>query len=163
VAGQRSSTAGLPLFGAWLIGGHVPRVFWGLFIGKIRLHLPPLSPGWWSHDRSALVQRFGIQYAAGGGRPIGTPAMAGLLTGQPRLVVIFVTLGVKFFPDGLLFPFPPIADRIDRRLTVYALAVGAQPLGDISGSMVTVRRLCTAQPAEITGSNFGRSDRRLFA
>lgn len=48
----------------------------------------------------ALV-RVGIQYAAGGVPLMGKPEFGSLAMWLPALVVIFVTLGVKFFTKGL--------------------------------------------------------------
>jgi len=64
----------------------------------------------------ALV-KVGIQYAAGGVRAIGTPEFGSLSNWTMALVVIVVTLGIKFFTKGIM-------------------SVGAVLLGIIAGYIV---------------------------
>ncbi|ABV94935.1 uracil permease [Dinoroseobacter shibae DFL 12 = DSM 16493] len=74
----------------------------GLFIGKIRFALPPLVTGLVVTMIGLALVKVGIQYAAGGVPAIGTEQYGSLLNWTMALVVIFVTLGLKFFARGML-------------------------------------------------------------
>ncbi|WP_298915492.1 nucleobase:cation symporter-2 family protein [uncultured Roseobacter sp.] len=89
------------LFGGVLIGG-IFHAFLGLFIGRIRFALPPLVTGLVVTMIGLALVKVGIQYAAGGVPAIGTPEYGSLLNWSAALVVIFVTLGLKFFSKGML-------------------------------------------------------------
>jgi NCS2 family nucleobase:cation symporter-2 len=99
VAGQ--GVAALPaLFGGILVGGLFHACL-GLFIGRIRFALPPLVTGLVVTLIGLALVRVGIQYAAGGVPAIGTPEYGSLLNWSAALVVIVVTLGLKFFATGM--------------------------------------------------------------
>ncbi|MFT4962179.1 MAG: xanthine permease [Paracoccaceae bacterium] len=89
------------LFTGVLIGG-IFHAFLGTFIGKIRFALPPLVTGLVVTMIGLALVKVGIQYAAGGVPAIGTPEYGSLLNWSAALVVIFVTLGLKFFARGML-------------------------------------------------------------
>ncbi|MEH6645879.1 uracil-xanthine permease family protein [Sulfitobacter sp.] len=89
------------LFGGIVVGGIFHAVL-GLFIGKIRFALPPLVTGLVVTMIGLALVKVGIQYAAGGVPAIGTPEYGSLLNWSAALVVIFVTLGLKFFTKGML-------------------------------------------------------------
>ncbi|UTS79445.1 uracil-xanthine permease family protein [Phaeobacter piscinae] len=89
------------LFGGVLIGGLFHAVL-GLFIGRIRFALPPLVTGLVVTMIGLALVKVGIQYAAGGVPAIGTPEYGSLLNWSAALVVIIVTLGLKFFARGML-------------------------------------------------------------
>ncbi|WP_299988325.1 nucleobase:cation symporter-2 family protein [uncultured Ruegeria sp.] len=89
------------LFGGVLIGG-LFHAFLGLFIGKIRFALPPLVTGLVVTMIGLALVKVGIQYAAGGVPAIGTPEYGSLLNWSAALVVVVVTLGLKFFARGML-------------------------------------------------------------
>ncbi len=89
------------LFGGVIIGG-LFHAFLGTFIGKIRFALPPLVTGLVVTMIGLALVKVGIQYAAGGVPAIGTPEYGSLLNWSAALVVIFVTLGLKFFARGML-------------------------------------------------------------
>ncbi|WP_319533111.1 nucleobase:cation symporter-2 family protein [uncultured Cohaesibacter sp.] len=74
----------------------------GMFIGKIRFALPPLVTGLVVTMIGLALVKVGIQYAAGGVPAIGTPEYGSLLNWGAALVVILVTLGLKFFARGML-------------------------------------------------------------
>lgn len=99
VAGQ--GVAGLAgLMTGVLIGG-IFHFFIGTFVGRIRFALPPLVTGLIVLMIGLSLIKVGIQYAAGGVPLIGKPEYGSLAKWGPALVVIFVTLGVKFFTRGL--------------------------------------------------------------
>jgi len=89
------------LFGGIVVGG-VFHAILGLFIGKIRFALPPLVTGLVVTMIGLALVKVGIQYAAGGVPAIGTPEYGSLLNWSAALIVIFVTLGLKFFARGML-------------------------------------------------------------
>ncbi len=74
----------------------------GTVIGRIRFALPPLVTGLIVLMIGLALIRVGIQYAAGGVPLIGKPEYGSLAMWFPAIVVILVTLGVKFFARGLL-------------------------------------------------------------
>jgi NCS2 family nucleobase:cation symporter-2 len=71
------------------------------FIGRLRFALPPLVTGLVVLMIGLALVRVGIQYAAGGVPQIGTPAYGDLRSWSVALLVVFVTLGVKFFMRGM--------------------------------------------------------------
>ncbi|MCI2400252.1 nucleobase:cation symporter-2 family protein [Aliiroseovarius subalbicans] len=89
------------LFGGVIIGGIVHAIL-GTFIGKIRFALPPLVTGLVVMMIGLALVKVGIQYAAGGVPAIGTPEYGSLGNWIMALIVIFVTLGLKFFTKGML-------------------------------------------------------------
>ncbi len=89
------------LFGGVIIGGIFHAVL-GTFIGKIRFALPPLVTGLVVTMIGLALVKVGIQYAAGGVPAIGTPEYGSALNWSAALVVIVVTLGLKFFTRGML-------------------------------------------------------------
>ena len=89
------------LFGGVLIGGLFHACL-GLFIGRIRFALPPLVTGLVVTMIGLALVKVGIQYAAGGVPAIGTPEYGSLLNWSAAIVVILVTLGLKFFARGML-------------------------------------------------------------
>jgi xanthine/uracil permease len=84
------------LFGGVLIGGLFHMVI-GTFIGKIRFALPPLVTGLVVTMIGLALVKVGIQYAAGGVPAIDQPEYGSLLNWSAALVVIFVTLALKFY------------------------------------------------------------------
>lgn len=74
----------------------------GFFIGKIRFALPPLVTGLIVLMIGLALIKVGIQYAAGGVPLIGKPEFGSLAMWLPALVVIIVTLGIKFFTKGFM-------------------------------------------------------------
>jgi xanthine permease len=95
-------TAGLGgLMTGVMIGG-IFHFFLGTFIGKIRFALPPLVTGLIVLMIGLALVKVGIQYAAGGVPKMGTEDFGTLAMWLPALVVIFVTLGLKFFTKGMM-------------------------------------------------------------
>ncbi len=100
VAGQ--GTAGMAgLMTGILIGG-IFHFMLGTVIGKIRFALPPLVTGLIVLMIGLALIRVGIQYAAGGVPLIGKPEYGSFAMWLPALVVIVVTLALKFFTRGFL-------------------------------------------------------------
>lgn len=119
------------LFGGIVIGG-VFHACLGLFIGKIRFALPPLVTGLVVTMIGLALVKVGIQYAAGGVPAIGTPEYGSLLNWSAALVVIVVTLGLKFFTKGMLSISAVLIGLIAGYF--YALGVGMLTFEAISGS-----------------------------
>ncbi|MDG1008718.1 MAG: nucleobase:cation symporter-2 family protein [Amylibacter sp.] len=84
-----------------LIGG-IFHMILGTFIGKIRFALPPLITGLIVLMIGLSLMKVGIQYAAGGVPNMGKPIYGSWDMWFPALVVIAVTLGLKFFTKGLM-------------------------------------------------------------
>lgn len=100
VAGQ--GVAGLAgLMTGVLIGGMFHFCL-GFIIGRIRFALPPLVTGLIVLMIGLALVRVGIQYAAGGVPLIGKPAYGTMAYWGPALVVVVVTLAIKFFTRGFL-------------------------------------------------------------
>ena len=99
VAGQGIETMAA-LMGGVIVGG-IFQAFLGTFIGRIRFALPPLVTGLVVLMIGLALVKVGIQYAAGGVPAKGTESFGSLLNWGIALVVIFTTLGVKFFMRGM--------------------------------------------------------------
>ena len=99
VAGKGVDAMGV-IAGGVLAGGLFHACL-GAFIGKLRFALPPLVTGLVVLMIGLALVKVGIQYAAGGVPAIGTPEYGSLQNWFVALVVIFVTLGLKFFTHGL--------------------------------------------------------------
>ncbi len=119
------------LFGGIVIGG-LFHASLGLFIGKIRFALPPLVTGLVVMMIGLALVKVGIQYAAGGVPAIGTPEYGSLLNWSAALVVILVTLGLKFFTRGMLSISAVLVGLIVGY--IYALAVGMLSWDTVTGS-----------------------------
>ncbi|MEM7197829.1 MAG: solute carrier family 23 protein, partial [Pseudomonadota bacterium] len=89
------------LFTGVLVGG-VFHAAIGLFIGRIRFALPPLITGLVVTMIGLSLIKVGIQYAAGGVPAIGKPEFGSLENWSAAIVVIVVTLGLKFYARGML-------------------------------------------------------------
>ena len=94
------------------------------FVGRLRFALPPLVTGLVVLMIGLALVKVGIQYSAG-----GVPAMAknlpefgSLLNWSMALVVILVTLGVKFFARGMLSVSAVLIGLIAGY--IYAFALG---------------------------------------
>ncbi|WP_224824443.1 uracil-xanthine permease family protein [Cognatishimia sp. MH4019] len=131
------------LFGGVIIGGLFHAVL-GLFIGKIRFALPPLVTGLVVTMIGLALVKVGIQYAAGGVPAIGTPEYGSLLNWSAALVVIFVTLGLKFFTKGMISISAVLIGLIAGY--VYALAVGMLSFEAIATSWERSAAFALPQP-----------------
>ena len=95
-----AGTAGLAgLMTGVLIGG-IFHFCIGFFIGRIRFALPPLVTGLIVLMIGLALVKVGIQYSAGGVPLQGKPEFGSLYHWTPALVVIAVTLAIKFFTKG---------------------------------------------------------------
>ena len=88
------------LFGGVLIGGLFHALL-GTVIGRIRFALPPLVTGLVVLMIGLALVKVGIQYSAGGVPAIGKPEYGSLLNWSVALLVVVVTLGIKFFTRGM--------------------------------------------------------------
>ncbi|MCC5955480.1 MAG: purine permease [Natronohydrobacter sp.] len=89
------------VMGGILVGGLFHAAL-GTVIGRIRFALPPLVTGLVVTMIGLALVRVGVQYAAGGVPLMGTDQFGNLQSWSIALVVIFVTLGLKFFARGML-------------------------------------------------------------
>ena len=109
------------LFAGVFIGGLFHAAL-GLVIGKIRFALPPLVTGLVVTMIGLMLVKVGIQYAAGGVPAIGTPEYGSALNWSAALVVILVTLALKFFTRGMMSVSAVLLGLIAGY--IYALLVG---------------------------------------
>jgi xanthine permease len=86
--------------GGVLLGG-IFHALLGTVVGKIRYALPPLVTGLVVLMIGLALVRVGIQYAAGGVPRIGTEAYGSMQSWSVALVVVVVTLLIKFFMRGM--------------------------------------------------------------
>ena len=100
VAGKGVDAMGA-LFCGVLVGG-IFHALLGTVIGKIRFALPPLVTGLVVLMIGLALVKVGIQYAAGGVPAIGKPEFGSLQNWSVALVVIVVTLGLKFIKRGMM-------------------------------------------------------------
>ena len=100
VAGKGEEALAI-VMGGVLVGG-LFHAFLGLFIKQIRFALPPLVTGLVVTMIGLALVKVGIQYAAGGVPAIGTEEYGSLQNWTVAGVVIFVTLGLKFFARGMV-------------------------------------------------------------
>jgi len=89
------------LFGGVIIGG-IFHFLLGTVIGKIRFALPPLVTGLVVLMIGLALVKIGIIYAAGGVPAMGKPEFGSLQNWSVAMVVVVVTLGLKFFSRGML-------------------------------------------------------------
>tara|TARA_R110002020_G_scaffold116694_4_gene267351 strand:+ start:5418 stop:6776 length:1359 start_codon:yes stop_codon:yes gene_type:complete len=91
----------------------------GFIVGRIRYALPPLVTGLIVLMIGLALVKVGVQYAAGGVPLMGKPEFGSLAMWAPALVVIVVTLAVKFFTRG----FAAVAAVLIGILAGYAVAL----------------------------------------
>ena len=102
----------------------------GTFIGRIRFALPPLVTGLIVLMIGLALIKVGIQYAAGGVPAIGTEAYGSLQNWSVALVVIVVTLGLKFFTRGMISVAAVLLGLLAGYLV--ALALGMVNFGNVA-------------------------------
>ena len=131
------------LFGGIVIGGMFHACL-GFFIGRIRFALPPLVTGLVVTMIGLALVKVGIQYAAGGVPAIGTPEYGSLLNWSAALVVIFVTLALKFFTKGMLSISAVLIGLLAGY--VYALLTGILSVDAIASSWSNSAAFALPQP-----------------
>lgn len=106
----------------------------GFFVGRIRYALPPLVTGLIVLMIGLALVKVGIQYAAGGVPRMGKPEFGSLAMWTPALVVVIVTLAVKFFSRG----FTAIAAVLIGIIAGYAVAfvMGQVSFGNVGRAAV---------------------------
>lgn len=95
-------TAGLGGLMTGVMLGGVFHFFLGFIVGRIRYALPPLVTGLIVLMIGLALVKVGIQYAAGGVPKMGKPEFGSLAMWTPALVVVVVTLAIKFFTRGFM-------------------------------------------------------------
>jgi xanthine permease len=100
VAGLGTAGLGGLMTGVFL--GGIFHFILGMFIGRIRFALPPLVTGLIVLMIGLALVKVGIQYAAGGVPLMGKPEFGSLAMWTPALVVVIVTLAIKFFTRGFM-------------------------------------------------------------
>ncbi|MEE4346900.1 MAG: solute carrier family 23 protein, partial [Paracoccaceae bacterium] len=119
VAGQ--GTAGLAGLMTGIIIGGLFHTFLGTFIGRLRFALPPLVTGLIVLMIGLALVKVGIQYAAGGVPLMGKPEFGSLAMWTPALVVIVVTLALKFFTRGMMSVAAVLIGLIAGYVAAYAM------------------------------------------
>ena len=107
-----------------VIGG-IFHFFLGTIVGKIRRFLPPLVTGLVVLMIGLALVKVGIEYAAGGAGDFnrGKPEWGGMRNWGVAGVVIFVTLGLKFFTRGMLSMAAVLIGIIAGYIVAYALGM----------------------------------------
>ena len=131
------------LYGGVIVGGLFHAAL-GIFIGRIRFALPPLVTGLVVTMIGLALVRVGIQYAAGGVPAIGTPEYGSLLNWSAALVVIIVTLALKFYAPGMLSLSAVLIGLVAGY--VYAIVTGMLPLASIGSSWTDAAAFALPSP-----------------
>ena len=133
------------LFTGVIIGG-LFHAFLGTFIKKIRFALPPLVTGLVVTMIGLALVDVGIQYAAGGvpAKRSGAAEYGSMLNWSAALVVIVVTLALKFFARGMLSVSAVLLGLIVGY--VYAIFVGILDVNAISASWSNSAAFALPQP-----------------
>ncbi|WP_419911144.1 uracil-xanthine permease family protein [Hoeflea sp.] len=131
------------LFGGILIGGLFHALL-GTVISKIRFALPPLVTGLVVMMIGLALVKVGIQYAAGGVPAIGQPEYGSLLNWSAALVVVVVTLGLKFYARGMLAVSAVLLGIIAGY--IYALLTGIISTDAIAASWSNAAAFALPQP-----------------
>jgi xanthine permease len=97
-----AGVAGMAGLMTGIVIGGIFHFFIGFFIGRIRHALPPLVTGLIVLMIGLALIKVGIEYAAGGVPLKGKPEFGSLENWSIALVVIVVTLLLKFFTRGML-------------------------------------------------------------
>ena len=122
-------TAGLAGLMTGVVLGGIFHFMLGLIVGRIRYALPPLVTGLIVLMIGLALVKVGIQYAAGGVPLMGKPAFGSMAMWAPALVVIFVTLAIKFFTRGFMSTAAVLIGIIAGYLV--AMAMGQVNFGNV--------------------------------
>ncbi len=131
------------LFGGVILGGCFHACL-GFVVGRIRFALPPLVTGLVVTMIGLALVQVGIQYAAGGVPRIGTPEYGSISSWSAALVVIVVTLGMKFFTRGMLAVSAVLIGLLVGY--IYALLTGMLTFEAIAGSWNNAAAFALPQP-----------------
>jgi len=131
------------IFTGVFIGG-LFHIFLGIFVRKIRFALPPLVTGLVIMMIGLSLIRVGVQYAAGGPETVGTPEYGSLLNWSTALLVIFVTLSLKFFGRGMLSVSAVLIGILAGY--AYTILVGILPISTIATSWNNAAAFALPQP-----------------
>jgi len=113
----------MPILMGGVLAGGLFHAALGTVIGKLRFALPPLVTGLIVLMIGLALVKVGIQYAAGGVPMIGKPAFGNGQSWGVAMVVIVVTLGVKFFARGMLSIAAVLIGLIAGYVVAYALGM----------------------------------------
>ena len=131
VAGQGPSAMAAVMMGA-LCGGLL-HMSLSLVVGKARAALPHIVTGLVVLMIGLSLLKVGIQYAAGGVSAIGTEAYGSPISWALALIVIFATLGFKFFGSGLWSTASVLLGLLTGYVVALALGrVDFTPIGEAS-------------------------------
>ena len=122
-------TAGLAGLMTGVVLGGIFHFMLGFVVGRIRYALPPLVTGLIVLMIGLALVKVGIQYAAGGVPLMGKPAFGSMAMWAPALVVIFVTLAIKFFTRGFMSTAAVLIGIIAGYLV--AIAMGQVNFGNV--------------------------------
>ncbi|AUH34943.1 uracil-xanthine permease family protein [Paracoccus tegillarcae] len=133
------------LFTGVLIGGLFHAAL-GFVIGKIRFALPPLVTGLVVTLIGLALVKVGIEYSAGGVplKAAGSADYGSLVNWSAALLVVFVTLGFKFFARGMLSISAVLIGIMVGY--VYCLLIGKLPFEAIAGSWNNAAVFALPQP-----------------
>ncbi len=129
-----AGTAGLAgLMTGVLIGG-IFHFCLGFIIGRIRFALPPLVTGLIVLMIGLALIKVGIEYAAGGAGDFNKskPGWGGLANWTQALVVVVVTLAIKFFTRGFLSIAAVLIGIIAGYIVAYLM--GAVNFGNVGNA-----------------------------
>ncbi len=129
-----AGTAGMAGLMTGVVIGGLFHFCLGFVIGKIRFALPPLVTGLIVLMIGLSLLEVGIKYAAGGVPLMGKPEFGSLAMWGPALVVIVVTLAVKFRFKGFLSIAAVLIGLIAGYIVAYFM--GQVNLGNISRAAV---------------------------
>ncbi len=122
-----AGTAGLPGLMTGVVVGGFFHFCLGFFVGRIRFALPPLVTGLIVLMIGLALIKVGIEYAAGGAGDFNRskPTWGGGSNWFQASIVIFVTLGIKFFTRGILSVAAVLVGLIVGYIVAFAM-------GDVS-------------------------------
>ena len=144
VAGKGVDALGA-LFAGVIIGGMFHAAL-GLVIGRIRFALPPLVTGLVVTMIGVYLIKVGIQYAAGGvpAKMSGAAEYGSLLNWSAALVVIVVTVVLKFYARGMLSVSAVLLGLIAGY--IYALLTGMLSFDAVGASWNNAAAFALPQP-----------------
>ncbi|WP_353475614.1 nucleobase:cation symporter-2 family protein (plasmid) [Salipiger sp. H15] len=133
------------MFGGILVGG-VFHALLGTVIGRIRFALPPLVTGLVVTMIGLALVKVGIEYSAGGvpAKEAGLASYGSWASWSAALVVLAVTLGLKFFARGMLSISAVLVGILVGY--VYAIFTGLLSLDAIAGSWQNAAAFSLPEP-----------------